>query len=64
MPFASNPMNVCLLGCLLPPLWKRGADNLKRVEEVLRAGVAKRRTDSGVFAATGLSSLSRTTGCR
>lgn len=46
MPFASNPMNVCLLGCLLPPLWKRGADNLKRVEEVMRAGVAKRRTDS------------------
>lgn len=46
MPFPSNPMNVCLLGCLLPLLWKRGADNLKCVEEVMRAGVAERRTDS------------------
>lgn len=46
MPSPSNLMNVCLLGCLHPALWKRGADNLKRVEEVMRGEVAERRTDS------------------
>jgi hypothetical protein len=39
-------MNVCLLGCLHPSFWKRGGDNLKHVEEVMRGGVAERRTDS------------------
>lgn len=40
MPPPSNPVNVCLLGCLHPLLWKRGDDKLKSDQEVMRSGVA------------------------